>query len=109
MRHYTDIMLILTLYLLPFTRYSAYKISFSDLDLPVPPKVKNVKFYKLYRKAHMRLYNGILLSRTLYLVPFARYFASNISVSDLDLSGLPKVKYLHFVGKPICDIIMVFC
>ena len=57
----------------------------------------------------MGLYNGVLLIRTLYLVPFARYSASTISVSDLDLSGSPKVKYFTFFGKPIWDFVMVFC
>ena len=57
----------------------------------------------------MGLYNDVLLIQTLYLVPFARYSTSKISVSDLDLSGSPKVKYLTFYGKPIWDFIMVFC
>ena len=43
-----------------------------------------------------QLHNGILLIRTLYLVPFVRYSASKISVSDLDLSGSLKVKYFNF-------------
>ena len=57
----------------------------------------------------MPIYNDVLLIQTLYLVSFARYSASKISVSDLDLSGSPKVKYFYFIGKPICHIIMVFC
>ena len=27
----------------------------------------------------------------------------------LDVSGSPKVKYFSFVGKPMCDFMMVFC
>ena len=57
----------------------------------------------------MGLYNGLLLIRTLYLVPFARYSASKISVSDLDFSGSTKVKYFNFFGKPIWDFITAFC
>ena len=57
----------------------------------------------------MQLYNGVVLRGTLYLIPFARYSASKISVSDLDLSGSPEVKYFSFVGKPRADIVMVFC
>ena len=57
----------------------------------------------------MRLYYGALLIRTLYLILFARYSASKISVSDLDLSGSPKVKYFYFFRKLICNFIMVLC
>ena len=57
----------------------------------------------------MQLYDGLLFIRNLYLVPFARYSASKISVSDLDLSGSPKVKYFSFVGKPRGNFIMVLC
>ena len=53
----------------------------------------------------MRLCNGAVLIRTLYLIPFARYSASKISDSDLDLPGSPKFKY--FFGKPICDFVIV--
>ena len=56
----------------------------------------------------MQLYNGVVLRGTLYLIAFARYSASKISVSDLDLSGSPTVKYFSFVGKPRADIVMVF-
>ena len=49
----------------------------------------------------MKLYNGLLLIQTLYLVPFARYSASKISVSDLDLSESPKVKYFALFGETI--------
>ena len=57
----------------------------------------------------MGLYNDLLLIRTLYLVPFARYLASKISFCDLDLSGSPKVKYFNFFGKPIGNFIKVLC
>ena len=57
----------------------------------------------------MQLYNGVPLIRTLYLIPFARYSASKISVSGLDLAGSPKVKYVYFFGKLICNFIMVLC
>ena len=49
-------------------------------------------------EADMGLYNNLPLIRTLYLVPFARYSTSKISVSDLDLSGSPKVKCITFLG-----------
>ena len=48
----------------------------------------------------MGLYTDVLLIRTLYLVPFARYSASKISVDDLDRSGSPKVKYFNFLESP---------
>ena len=57
----------------------------------------------------MGLYTDLLLIRTVYLVPFARYSASKISVSDPDLSGSPKVKYFTFFGKPMYNFIMTFC
>ena len=44
----------------------------------------------------MGLRNGLLLIRTLYLVPFTRYSASETLISDLELSGSPKVEYFHF-------------
>ena len=45
----------------------------------------------------------------LYLTPFARYSASKISISDLDPSRSPKIKYISFVGKSRGDIIKAFC
>ena len=57
----------------------------------------------------MRLYNGVLFIRTLYLIAFARYSASKISVSNHDLSGSPKVKYFYFFRKLVCNFIMVLC
>ena len=57
----------------------------------------------------MELYNDVLLIQTLYLLPFARYSASKISVCDLDLSGSPKVKYFDFFRRLICGFIMVSC
>ena len=57
----------------------------------------------------MGLYNDLLLIRTLYRVPFARYSVSKISDSDLDLLGSPKVKYFTFSEKRIQDFIMTFC
>ena len=102
MGFYNGVLLIRTLYLVPFARYSASKISVSDLVLSGSPKVKYLPFW-------MRLYNGILLIETLYLVPLARYSASKNSVSDLDLSGLPKVKYFTFFEKPIWHFILTFC
>ena len=53
--------------------------------------------------------NGVPLIRTLFLIPFARYSASKIPVDDLDLSGSPKVKYVYYFGKLICNFIMVLC
>ena len=48
----------------------------------------------------MGLCYDLLLIVTLYLVPFARYSASKISVSDLEFSGSPKVEYFTLFGKP---------
>ena len=61
-----------------------------------------------FLEAEMGLCNGVLLIRTLYLVPFARYPESKISVSDLDLSGSPKVKYFYFFWKPMCHFMIMF-
>ena len=47
----------------------------------------------------MGLCDDLLLIRTLYFVAFARYSAFEISVSDLDLSGSPKVKFFTFLGR----------
>ena len=57
----------------------------------------------------MGLYIGLLWLWTPYLVPFARYAATEISISGPDLSGSPKVKYFTFIGNPIWDFIMMFC
>ena len=44
----------------------------------------------------MRLHNGVLLIQTLSFTPFVEiYSASKISVTDLDLSVPPKVKYFY--------------
>ena len=102
---YNDVLLIQTLYLVPFARYSTSKISVSDLDLSGPPKVK---YFYFFRKP---ICDFVILFCwcELYLIPFARYSASKISVSDLDLSGSTKVKYFDFFRKLICDFIMVSC
>ena len=63
----------------------------------------------LFWEASMGFHSGLLLIRTVYSIPFARYATSKISVSDLDLSRSPKVKYFYFFKKPICDFIMMFC
>ena len=106
MRLCNDVLLIQTLYLVPFARYSASKISVSDFDLSGSPKVK---YFYFFLKAHIGLYNDVLLIQTLYFVPFARYSAFKISVSDLDLSGSSNVKYFSFLRKPRCDFIVVIC
>ena len=103
---YNDLPLIRTLYLVPFARYSASKISINDFDLSGSPKVK---YFTFSGKADMGLYNDLLLIWTLFLVLFVRYSASKILVCDFDLSGSPKVKYFTFSGKPIWDFIMNFC
>ena len=77
------------MYIAPFARYSAYKISVSDLDFSWSPKVKCVLCNPFW-KADMRLYNDLLLIQTLYLVPFAIYSAFKILVSDFDLSRSTK-------------------
>ena len=74
-----------------------------------PFRVTEGQIFHLFWEANMGFHNGLLLIRTLSRVPFARYSASKISVSDLDLSGSPKFKYFIFSGKPIWDFIMTFC
>ena len=76
---------------------------------PLPLRITKGQNFKLFWKVHMRLYNDLLLIRTLYLVLCARYSASKVSGSNLDLSGSPKVKYFTFYRKPICDFIMALC
>ena len=101
-----DILLIRTLYLIPFARYPVSNILVSDLYHSGSPKVK---YFSFFQKVHMRLYTGVLLIRYPYLIPFARYPASKLSVSGLDLSGSPKVKYLYFSRELICNFIMMVC
>ena len=105
MRLDNDLLLIWTVYLVPFARYSASKISVGDLDHSGSPKIKYSTFF---RKVDIGLYNGLLLIRTVYLVPFARYSAYKIPFCDLDLSRSPKVKYLTLFGKLIWDFMMTF-
>ena len=57
-----------------------------------------VTFY-LFWKTDMGLYIRLLLIRTLYLSPFARYSTSKVLVNYLDPLGSPKVKYLTFFSK----------
>ena len=80
---------------------------------PWPFRVTKGQIFLFSWKAFTWLYNGDLLIQTLYLIPFARYSASKISVSDLDLSGSPKVKYFFsFVSESqgsVTTLIMVFC
>ena len=104
---YNSVLLIQTLYLIPFARYSASKISVSDLDLSGSPKVK---YFYVFRKPICEFVIVFCLIRTLYLIPFARYSASKISVNDLDLSGSPKVKYFYYFQKAhMFDFVVVFC
>ena len=102
---YNGVLLIRTLYLVPFARYSTCKISVRDLDLSGSPKVKCFTFFG------NPIWDFVMTFcwYELYLVPFARYLASKISVSYLDLSGSPKVKYFYFFRKPMCHFIMVCC
>ena len=72
---HNDVLLIRTLYLVSFARYSASKISVSDLDL----SGSEGQIFLLFQKAHMGLHNDVLFIRTLYLVPFARYSPSYTS------------------------------
>ena len=71
---------------------------------PWPFRVSKGQIFPLLWKAHMQFCNGVLLIRTLYLIPCARYSSSKISVSDLDFSGSSKVKYFTVHGKPIFHI-----
>ena len=105
MQLYNDVLLMQTLCLVPFARYSASKISVSDLDLSGSSKVK----YFYFSRKVICDFIMVLCWYELSISPFARYSASKILVSDLDLSGSPKVKYFSFVGKPRCGFIMAFC
>ena len=76
---------------------------------PRPSRVTKVQIFHIFWEANVQLCNGLLLIRTLYLVPFARYFASNISASQIDFSGSPKVKYSTCFGELIWVFILTFC
>ena len=78
-------------------------------DLQWPFRATKGRLFHLFRKVHMRLDNCLLLIGTLYLIPFARYSAFKISVSDLDPLMSPKVKYFYMVRKPMHDFTVVFC
>ena len=78
------LLLTLSLYLVPFLRYSTSKFSGFDLDL-WPLEVIRGRKYSLYSKAHTWLPICLLLTLSLYLVPFLRYSRSKFSGFDLDL------------------------
>ena len=105
---YFDILLIRNLYLIPFARYPVSNILVSDLFLLTIQGHQKSNISPFSERSYAT-YTGVLLIRYPYLIPFARYPASNLSVSGLDLSGSPKVKYFYFLRKLICNFITVFC
>ena len=79
-----------SLYLVPFSRYSTSKLLGFDLD-PWPLKVIQGR-KKLYRsKAHIWLPIWLLLTTSLYLVPFSRYSTSKFLGFDLNLWPLKVI------------------
>ena len=99
---YNNVLLIRTL---SRTVCEIFRISVGYLDLSGSPIIKYSTFFR-------KLIWDFVMTfcwYKLYLVPFARYSASNISVCDLDLSVSLKVKYFNFFRKPIWDFIMMFC
>ena len=76
--------LTLSLYLVPFSRYSTSKFLGFDLDL-WPLGVTWGQKYFHHSKAHICLPILLLLALSLYLVPFSRYSTSKFLGFDLDL------------------------
>ena len=79
-----QIPLTLSLYIVPFSRYSTSKVSGFDLDL-WPSGVTLSQKYFHHLKAHIWLPIQLPLTLSLYLVPFSRYSTSKFLGFDLDL------------------------
>ena len=76
-----------SLYLVPFSRFSSSKFLGFDIDLWPLKVICSRK--KLYRsKAHIWLPIWLLLTPSLYLVPFSRYSTSKFSGFDLEVRHL---------------------
>ena len=98
------LLLALSLYLVPFLRYSVSKFLGFDLDL-WPLGVTWGQKYFHYSKAHICLPILLLLALSLYLVPFCRYSTSKFLGFDLDLWPLGVTwgqKYFHHSKTHIC-------
>ena len=78
------LLLTLSLYLVPFSRYSTSNFSRFDLDL-WPLEVNWGQIFLYHLQAHVWLHICLLLTLSLYLIPFSRYSISNFSGFDLDL------------------------
>ena len=78
------LLLVLSLYLVPFLRYSTSMFLGFDLDL-WPLAVTWGQKYFHHSKAHICLSILLLLALSLYLVPFLRYSTSKFLGFDLDL------------------------
>ena len=79
-----QIPLTLSLYLVPFSRYSTSKVLGFDLDFwPLGVTLSQKYFHHL--KAHIWLPIQLPLTLSLYLVPFSRYSTSKFLGFDLDL------------------------
>ena len=92
------LLLALSLYLVPFLRYSTSKYLGFDLDL-WPLGVTWSQKYFHHSKAHICLPILLLLALSLYLVPFSRYSNSKVLGFDLDLWPLGVTlgqKYFHY-------------
>ena len=86
-----------SLYLVPFSRYSTSKFLGFDLDL-WPLGVTWGQKYFIYSEAHIWLPILLLLTLSLYLVPFSRYSTSKFLGFDSDLCPLRVTrgqKYFH--------------
>ena len=94
-----------TLCLIPFARYSASKISVSDLDLSESPKVKYFLFFRKLLCNFIMAFCWYELSISYRLpdIPLLRF-----QLVTLTVSGSPKVKYVYFFRKLICNFLMVF-
>ena len=79
-----------SLYLVPISRYSTYEFLGFDLDL-WPLKVIWGQKILYYSKAHIWLPIWLLLTPSLYLVPFSRYSTSKFLGFDLDLWPLKVI------------------
>ena len=69
------LLLIQTLYLIPFARYSSSKISFSDLDLSGSPKVIYFTFFGKPRGDFVKVFcwNELSISYRLQKIPHLRF------------------------------------
>ena len=96
-----------SLYLVPFSRYSTLKFLGFDLDL-WPLKVIWGRKILYHSKAHIWLPIWLLLTPSLYLVPFSKYSTSKFYGFDRDLWPLKVIlgkKKNHIIRKPIYDFL----